>query len=305
MTGGNTKLVLGTAQLGMKYGLANTHGQPTKEESFAILDAAWTVGIDTFDTAWAYGDAEDVLGAWIQKRSLAGKVRVISKMKPHALNDYPDGTPAVEVVRRELEKSLARLHLESLDGYLFHSPYYIYLRHMIEGMQKAKDAGLVKNIGVSIYDEPEALQAAELGVDCVQVPYNAFDQRLDATDFFENAKKNRTTVFARSPFLQGLLLLRPEQLPEHLSHVRPFLEQFIEITERYHLSPTKAALHFVREHCRTKYIVFGIETLAQFEEDLALMKEDATGGWIAEVTDAFKCMNRGAINPSLWSKIKK
>ena len=88
----NKKLVLGTVQLGMKYGLCNTHGQPTQEESFSILDAALAAGIDTFDTAFAYGTAEDMLGAWMQERSLAGKVRVISKMKPHVLNEYHDGT---------------------------------------------------------------------------------------------------------------------------------------------------------------------------------------------------------------------
>ena len=103
MTKRKKTLILGTVQLGMKYGLHNTHGQPTTEESFSILDAALAAGIDTLDTAWAYGTAEDVLGAWLRARSLAGKVRIISKMKPHALNDYPDGMKAGEVVRIELE----------------------------------------------------------------------------------------------------------------------------------------------------------------------------------------------------------
>ncbi|HCR52262.1 TPA: aldo/keto reductase [Candidatus Kaiserbacteria bacterium] len=306
MTDKKTKLVLGTVQLGMKYGLNNTHGQPTREESFSILDAALAVGIDTFDTAYAYGGAEDVLGSWIRERSLAGKVRIISKMRPHALNDYPDGTRASDVVMRELEKSLKRLNLESLDGYLFHSPHYIYLRHMVEGMREAQAAGLVKNIGVSIYDEPEALQAAELGVDYVQVPYNAFDQRLDATDFFELAKKNNVTVFARSPFLQGLLVMPPERVPEHLSYVRPYLLQFAEIAQRHNLSPAWAALLFVKEHCRAQQVVFGVETLPQLEEDKAIMNELASGAkWASEIETAFRQMNRGAINPSLWSRIKK
>ncbi|MGD0328629.1 MAG: aldo/keto reductase [Minisyncoccia bacterium] len=308
MTTQKSKLVLGTVQLGMKYGLNNTHGQPTKKESFAILDAALAVGITTFDTAYAYGTSEDILGAWIQERSLAGKVHIISKMKPHVLNDYPDGTKAADIVRRELVKSLQRLHVESLDGYLFHSPYYIYLHHMVEGLQKARDAGMVKNIGVSIYDEPEALQAVELGVDYVQVPYNAFDQRLDATDFFGIAKKNNVTVFARSPFLQGLVLMRPNQLPKHLSYIQPYLEQFIEIIGRYHLSPVQAALLFANEHCRADYIVFGVETLSQLKENIATVKDSASSlgsGWILEIENCFRNINHGAINLSLWSTIKR
>lgn len=307
MTTKKNKLVLGTVQFGMTYGLHNTHGQPTQEESFAMMDAALAAGIDAFDTAWAYGTAEDVVGAWIKERGLSGKVKIISKMRPHTLNDYPDGTKAADIVRVEVEKSLIRLHVDSLDGYMLHSPHYIYLKYVVEGLQKIRDTGLVKNIGVSTYDEAEALQAAELGVDYIQVPYNAFDQRLDATDFFDIAKKNKVTVFARSPFLQGLLLMQPHALPEHLSYLRPYLEQFIAIAERHHMIQTEAALHFVDAECRGDHIVFGVDTLEQLREDIAFMQTSspvANDGWIAEMRTAFKDLNRGAINPSLWSKIR-
>ncbi len=297
------KFVLGTAQMGMKYGLANSHGQPTQEEAFAILDAALAGGIDTFDTAWAYGTAEDVFGAWIRARSLAGKVQVISKMKPHAVNDYPDGTKASEVVRAELENSLARLNLDSLDGYLFHSPHYIYMSHMVEAMRQMQKEGRVKHIGVSVYNEPEALQAAELGVDYVQVPYNVFDQRLDKTNFFELAEKNQVTVFARSPFLQGLLLMQPNELPTHLAYLRPHLEQFIEIAKRYHLTQAEAALQFSATSARAPYVVFGVEEVEQLTQNFA-MSHEASATFIIEIQNAFSILNHGAINPSLWSKIK-
>ena len=306
MTGSQSKLVLGTVQLGMKYGLNNTHGQPTKEESFAILDAALANGIDAFDTAYAYGTAEDVLGEWIQSRKLKGKVKVISKMRPHALNDYPDGIAAVEVVEKELEKSLARLHLDTLDGYLFHSPHYIYLSHMVEGMRKMKEQGRIQNIGVSIYNEGEALQAAELGVDYVQVPYNAFDQRLDATDFFDIAGKNNVTVFARSPFLQGLLLIQPDKLPGHLSYLRPHLEQFIAITKRHGLTPAEAAFRFADVASQGDRIVFGVDTRTQLIEDIGFLQSSSSkseSDFVAEIRAAFKDLNHGAINPSLWSKM--
>ncbi|MFA6315435.1 MAG: aldo/keto reductase [Candidatus Paceibacterota bacterium] len=302
----NTKLVLGTVQLGLKYGLNNTLGQPTQVESFAILDRALASGINTFDTAWAYGTAEDVIGAWIKQRSLAGKVNIISKMKPHALNDYPDGTKSSDIVEMEFEKSLKRLGVDSLDGYLFHSPHYVYLNHVVEGLKKIKKSGLVKNIGVSVYDESEALQAANLGVDYIQVPYNAFDQRLDVTDFFDLAKKNKVTVFARSPFLQGLLLMKPNELPIHLSYLRPHLEKFIAIATKYNLTPTEASLNFVHAECRADYIVFGVDNPEQLSKDVNIIKSFSNNNsFISEMRESFKDLNKGAINPSLWSKIKR
>jgi aryl-alcohol dehydrogenase-like predicted oxidoreductase len=306
MTLPKNKLVLGTVQLGMKYGLNNRHGQPTQSEAFAILDKALAAGIETFDTAYAYGTAEDVLGAWIKDRSLAQRVKVISKLKPHIFNDYPDGSKAATVLRAEVEKSLNRLGLPALDGYLFHSPHYIYLSHAVNGLRELQAAGLVKRVGVSTYDEAEALQAALIGVDYIQVPYNAFDQRLDKTDFFEIAKKNQVAVFARSPFLQGLLLMEPANLPPHLVSLAPQLNRFIAINKRYNLSAVEASLRFADWAGRGDFIVFGVETVAQLETDVALMENPRPlpADWLTEMKDAFRDLNRGAINPSLWSKIK-
>lgn len=303
----NKKLVLGTVQLGMKYGMNNNSGQPTRKESFSILDKALASGIDTFDTAWAYGEAEDVLGEWIKKRSLAGKIHVISKMKPHALNDYPDGTKSSDIVQMELKKSLKRLNVDYLDGYLLHSPHYVYMTHVMDGLRKVKEAGLVKNIGVSVYNEPEALQVVELGVDYVQVPYNIFDQRLDATNFFKIAKKNKVAVFARSPFLQGLLLMDQSKLPTHLSYLKPYLHSFINLSKEFNLTPLEATLFFVKAECKADHIVFGVDNLEQLVQNIDIFNKPASSknnDFIKKAKESFKNINNGAINPSLWSKIK-
>src|SRR5579859_5666326 len=164
-----SKLVLGTVELGMRYGLNNTTGQPNREEAFTILDKAFAGGIDTLDTAWAYGTAEDVIGEWLTARGVAGSVNIISKLKPHSLDDYP-GASAQEAVISEVKKSLARLKVKKLDGYLLHTSQYIYNDRVIEALREIKSAGLVSHIGVSTYDEPEALHAIALGLDYIQVP---------------------------------------------------------------------------------------------------------------------------------------
>src|SRR3989344_4251417 len=236
------KIVLGTVQLGMKYGLANTHGQPTKDQAFNILDTALVSGIEYLDTAWAYGTSEDVIGEWIRNRPSSKRIKIISKLKPHVLNDYPDGTKAYEVLKKEVDKSLERLNIKVLDGYMLHSPYYVYSKHIMDGLKKIKEEGKVKNIGVSVYDEAEALEAVKFGVDYIQIPYNIFDQRLDKTDFFDLAEKNKVKVFARSPFLQGVLLMQPDRLPENLSYLRDHLEKLINIANKYNLTQNEIAL---------------------------------------------------------------
>ena len=49
------KMVLGTAQFGMDYGIANVNGKPKHKQIFDILDIAWEKGVRRFDTAPDYG----------------------------------------------------------------------------------------------------------------------------------------------------------------------------------------------------------------------------------------------------------
>lgn len=290
----NSQLVLGTVQLGMKYGVNNKSGQPSTQEAFAILDAAVAAGIAAFDTASVYGDAERVLGEWIEARAQKDKVRVITKIKAVSAAD----------VRTEIQNSLGRLRIEHLDGCLLHVPQQLYQADMVAGLREAKQEGLTAHIGVSVYKPGDALHALETGMDYIQVPYNVFDQRLDKTDFFDRAKESGIKVFARSPFLQGLLLMDPHALPPHLAHTRVFLERFVSLATENGLSPTEAALTFALEHGRADYVVFGTETLHQLQEIAAIASHSASrvGTWIEQAKDLFADVPLDIIDPSLWKK---
>ena len=62
-----SNMTLGTVQLGMNYGIANTTGQPAEEESFAMLGAALKGGVSSIDTARVYGNSEDVIGHFFRQ----------------------------------------------------------------------------------------------------------------------------------------------------------------------------------------------------------------------------------------------
>jgi len=89
-----SKLVLGSVQFGMHYGISNQDGSPENEELNQILDFANQIGVQIIDTASAYGSAEERLG-------IASKqFKIVSKIRP--------GTAATDV-QEELESSLNRL----------------------------------------------------------------------------------------------------------------------------------------------------------------------------------------------------
>ena len=88
------KIVLGTVQFGMDYGIANVSGKPTKSEVFKILEIAWQHGIRSYDTAPSY-DSEDLLGEFIKVHGLKKEANLLTKIsgylvrKPWSHPTYP------------------------------------------------------------------------------------------------------------------------------------------------------------------------------------------------------------------------
>lgn len=259
------RLVLGTVELGMEYGIDGQE-RPAKDEAFAILDAALASGIDTFDTAAAYGNAEEILGEWIASRNCAGKVKIISKGSGRA----------------DVEQSLKRLGLKTIDGYLLHNA-----KGLFSELQEAKRAGLVRHIGASVYEPTEVRDEFEY----VQAPYNVLDRRFE--------KIPSAVMFARSPFLQGLLLMDPVDVPPHLLRVRPYLEQYIAIANRYNLSQLQASLLFAMRG-NAQYVVFGVKRLEQLEEILEAAGASVPDGFIDAMRAGIQNVDETIINPSLW-----
>ena len=261
------KLALGTVELGMEYGI-DGQARPAKDEAFAILDAALAAGVDTFDTASSYGEAEELLGEWITSRTCADKVKIISKGSGRA----------------DIERSLKRLGLKVLDGYLLHNS-----KGSFAELEEARRAGLIQHIGASVYKPEEVRSEFEY----VQVPYNALDRRFE--------KVPGAVVFARSPFLQGLLLMSPADVPPHLLRARPYLEQFIAVARRYNLSQLRASLLFAL-HGGAHYVVFGVKRLSQLDEILEAAKMPVPEGFVDAMRAGVPEVDEAVINPSVWKR---
>ena len=96
-------MTLGTVQLGMNYGIANEGGKPSLEKSFSILSAALEGGINTLDTARAYGTSEEVIGQFLKtwKGAVPNIVTKIRKLQ----GDTP----------KELERFARKLRITHMD----------------------------------------------------------------------------------------------------------------------------------------------------------------------------------------------
>ena len=296
------KLVLGTAGFGMNYGIANKAGKPSKSNVLKMLDYAYDNGITTFDTAFQYGDAEDLLGEFVSVNKLGGKIKIISKLQPNCIDDNTTNIPCV--IHDHICKSLERLHIDKLDGYLLHSPRYIYESKITNALEVAKMANYVDNIGVSVYEIDDALFTCDYtNLNYIQLPYSVFDQRINKSDLVLRAKTSNVKLFVRTIFLQGLLFLEEINIPEHLKEFIPHLRLFNDILKKYNVSKAEAALSFATNRYHFDHIVIGVDNIEQLIMDIDIIKkQNDIKELIDELQYKFEDIPKALIFPSLWTK---
>src|SRR5215471_5973370 len=117
-----SRIILGCGNFGGIGSAPAFFGQgESRDEAFALMDAAWEAGITSFDTADAYGGgrSETYIGEW---RERTGHEPVITTKTFAPMDEGEDSGLAPERVKRQLESSLRRLRTDRIDVYLGHAP---------------------------------------------------------------------------------------------------------------------------------------------------------------------------------------
>ncbi len=294
------KYCLGTVQFGMDYGI---HGgqKPSDLSVQHILDKARKNKITNLDTAAVYGDAEKRIGEYI--RTMGGDkppFQIVSKMNPAVLRDMPREKWR-KTVADNIRTSLDNLHIECLEGYLFHDAFSIFDRAAVETLYSVVEDGYARQVGVSVYTLDEAMKALEYEeISIIQIPYNLMDHRLDAAGFFEKTRKKDVKVYARSPLLQGLLTMNPADLSEGMQFARPYLEKYRNICNSYGISPLEAAIAYVHGHEGIDYLLFGIDDEKQLDDYIAMKDMTIPNEMREELNRAFWSVEDRLVNPMLW-----
>jgi aryl-alcohol dehydrogenase-like predicted oxidoreductase len=293
-----SRLVLGTAQLGMPYGIANRTGQPDFKTAVALIKTAWEYGIREFDTAQGYGDSESVLGRAFADLGIANDVKVITKLDPKL--DPSQG----HAITRAVTRSLERLHLPALHGLMLHREEWVdSLDHGLEEtLRTLVRDGAVQHLGVSVYTPAKALRVLASDImDMVQVPANILDRRFAAAGVFEVARAAGKPVYIRSVFLQGLLLMRPEALPPRMAFATPVLRKLDALCERHRSTRQQIALRYIKATYPRARIVLGAETVPQLKQNLTIWNDNVQSIFATDDLDDWAMVDERLINPASWT----
>ena len=108
-----SRLTLGTAQLGLDYGVANKEGKPDKQQTQEILKYAAESGVNCYDTAPAYGESEKIIGDFLSSyHRFAAEPVVVTKLAAISPGVKPDFKKVHTLMRQQVIKSLGRLRLK-------------------------------------------------------------------------------------------------------------------------------------------------------------------------------------------------
>lgn len=291
MTLRTARLAIGTVQFGLAYGVGNSEGQVSRPEAAAILQCARLAGVQTLDTAIAYGESERRLG----QIGIEGW-RVITKLPAMDASSVN----VAKWVRESVGNSLKRMKISRLYGLLMHRSADLsgtLGAEVVGALHTLKAQGLVEKVGVSIYSPDELASIwPRFELDLVQAPFNVVDRRLEQSGWLRRLHDAGVEVHTRSAFLQGLLLMEEKRRPAAFERWRPLWDAWRLWLDKNGLTPVEACLAFALSRPEISRVVIGVDRRSQLEEALAAASHERA---LAPVE--LMSMDIDLIDPSRWS----
>ncbi len=211
-------LGLGTVKIGRNQGVKYPRGfeLPDDRQVDELIGLAKDLGINTVDTAPAYGSSEERLG-----RALSGQRQdwhIVTKVGEEFDNGQSHFDFSAEHCRHSLQRSLDRLQTDYLDMVLIHSDgndLAALNAGCMDTLLQAREAGWVRAIGLSGKTVEGALSALERGADVVMVSYQPQYQEEQAV--IDRCTANQRGVLIKKAFASGHLDQQaPDPIATHL-----------------------------------------------------------------------------------------
>jgi aryl-alcohol dehydrogenase-like predicted oxidoreductase len=283
------KLVIGSAQLGMKYGLFNNK-KISRKEFKKIEKLVIKSKINFIDTATSYGNSENIIG-----NSKLKNLHIITKLKlPNKKNIHIKNW-----VLNELTKSLIKLKIKRIYGVLVHDYKDLlgkYGKNYLLSLQELKRKKIINKIGISLYDPQEIKKIWKFWKpDLIQVPFNPLDNRILDSGLVDLLKKFKIKIFVRSVFLQGLLINEDSFVKINKIH-KILLNKFKNWCYKNNISLLQACLHFIKQFKKIDYIVVGFNNYDQLKEIIDVFKKKQI-----IIPKEFSTIKKNLIDPRKWN----
>lgn len=285
-----SKIILGTVQMGINYGINNTTGKISDKDSHSILEYAFDNGIKTLDTAKVYGSAHSVIGEF-HKNNPHKKFKVITKF-PNIADDN---------IHVKIDIYLNELNINKLYAILFHSySNYEENKNNLNSIIKLKKIGKIKYIGVSVYTNEEIEKTIlDKNIDIIQMPFNLLDNNNLRGNVIEKAKSKGKIIHSRSALLQGLFFKNINDNTEVVKNLKNEIELINKISLRDKISILKMALGYCLKQKNIDNVIVGVDSLDQLIHNIESENTIITDNTVKSI-ESILINNPNLLNPSRW-----
>jgi len=286
------KLILGTVQMGLNYGINNFNGKISREECNKIFEKAFESNIRILDTAEIYGNSHDIIGKFHENHPNF-KFKVNTK-----LADNID----LKQIDAKISNYLKQLHIDQIETLMFHGFHsYHQNKLLIEKMVSLKKIGVIKNIGVSIYTNTEIESILnDNNVSVIQLPFNLLDNIAQKNNLLNQIKKSGKISQSRSTFLQGIFFKDLNKKNKIIDPLKKELLLLKNLTVKYKCSMQELALSYCLHQKEIDNVLIGVDSSEQLVNNITAAKFKIDVDLIKEI-NKIKVENVDLINPSLWN----
>ena len=284
------EIILGSANFNQIYGI--TKNFIKKKEIKRSFNLALKNNIRIIDTSPLYNKSEKIIGLLNND-----KFKIISKIPKIPRNIKKKNIK--KWVKLKVSNSLKNLKIKKFECLLLHNVDSLLSKNgneIYKNIKNMKTIGLTNKIGISIYDFnilDKILRKFKF--DLIQAPFNILDQRLVTTGWLKKLKKRKIKIYVRSIFLQGILLLKHNQLPEKLKKLNKNLIIWENWLKKNKFKPLQVCISFVLNQRQLDGIVVGYNNKNQLNQILKQKKMKSSFS-----IPNLNIRNRKLIDPRKW-----
>ena len=207
-----------------------------------------------------------------------------------------------KIMRNDVEASLQKLGLDHLELVQVHGGTAERIKDgsIIGAMQKLKDEGKVRFVGISTRGEEAPLSAIESGFfDVLQLAHSILDQRMTKRVFAE-ARKRNIGIINRSALLKGALTPAAEHLAPVLSPLKKNSDAAKKIAECLGIDLSTLALRFALSNDAISTVLVGTNKFKHIESALRAAADGPLPEDILKELSALAIDDPLQVDPKNW-----
>lgn len=285
------KLILGTVQFGIDYGVNNSIGKLEENQVLELFKIAHNQGIRILDTAEVYGNAHEIIGNF-HKKNDDSRFKIITKF-PHSVK--------YNSINNKVLEYLEQLAVSSIEVLMFHSFESFKTNYKaLDSLKELKSKGSIKNIGVSVYTNEHLKQLLnEDLITVIQFPFNMLDNFNVRGDLLDQLKQKGKSIHTRSAFLQGMFFKNTNDKSPIVQNLKTELKILNQIIIDSNCSMEELALSYCLHQENIDNVIIGVDSILQLNANIKASSYNISQDDI-KVINNIQVKDLDLLNPSLW-----